>query len=270
MIRWLKDGSGNRREETVDLAPDHELLVTERGQVPGDDLYQVMGRTPRGKGSVEELKTFVHDVVAQNQPLVHSFRIVPEAQGSRRRPAVVLLQRDLADTAESKKLADEGKVVILVAPSGAGSDPNRQRSGNWLNNTRAWLIGRNLPAMHAAEINAAISAALSRSDVDPARIAGRASGTAGIWLLLAAAANPRISEVTLSRTPWSVRAAMDSPVHTNLHDAVIPGFGAKWDLSDLSDAVSPRHVVWTDPTDWMGNVVRLGGPYTYTSSDPNQ
>jgi hypothetical protein len=160
--------------------------------------------------------------------------------------------------------------VIIVAPSGAGGDPNRQRSGNWLNNTRAWLIGRNLAAMHAAEINTAIAAAVSRADVDPARITGRAAGTPGIWLLLAAAVNPRISGVALSRTPWSVRAAMDSAVHTNLHDAVIPGFAAKWDLSDLRDLIAPRQVVWTNPTDWMGNVVKLSGPYTYISSDPNQ
>lgn len=270
MIRWLRDGEGNAREETVELVPDHQLLVTETGHVPGDDLYQVIARTPRSKGSAQELTTFIRDLVGKNEPLVQSFRIVPETQGSSRGPAVVLVQNSLADTTESKKLADEGKVVVIVAPSGAGADPNRQHSGNWLNNTRAWLIGRNLPAMHAAEINAAVAAAAGRADVDPSRITARAAGTSGIWLLLAAASNPRISGITLSRTPWSVRAAIDSAVHTNLHDAVIPGFAAKWDLADLRDAVAPRQVIWTDPTDWMGNVVKVNGPYTYLSSDPNQ
>ena len=41
--------------------------------------------------------------------------------------------------------------------SGADADPERPVSGNWMNNTRAWLVGRNLPAMHAAEINAAVA-----------------------------------------------------------------------------------------------------------------
>jgi hypothetical protein len=50
---------------------------------------------------------------------------------------------------------------------------------------------------------------------------------------------------------------------------VIPGFAVKWDLADLRDLIQPRTVVWKDPTDWMGNVLVLEGPYTYTPSDPN-
>ena len=64
-------------------------------------------------------------------------------------------------------------------------------------------------------------------------------------------------------------AAIDSPIHINLHDAVIPGFAVKWDLTDLRDLLRPRVVVWRDPTDWMGNVVALGDAYKYSSSDPN-
>jgi hypothetical protein len=75
--------------------------------------------------------------------------------------------------------------------------------------------------------------------------------------------------VALDRTPYSIRAAIDAPMHTNLHDAVIPGFAVKWDLADLREILRPREVTWTDPTDWMGNVVALDGPYTYTASDPN-
>lgn len=88
-------------------------------------------------------------------------------------------------------------------------------------------------------------------------------------MLLAAAANPQIGSVTLDRTPHSLRAAIDAPIHTDLHDAVIPGFAAKWDLVDVRTLIEPRTVVWKDPTDWMGNVVQVSGKYTYTSSDPN-
>jgi hypothetical protein len=80
--------------------------------------------------------------------------------------------------------------------------------------------------------------------------------------------NPQIGSVSLDRTPHSVRAAIDAPIHTNLHDAVIPGFALKWDLADLRALLRPRSVTWKDPTDWMGNVVALGG-YTYSVSDPN-
>jgi hypothetical protein len=269
MIRWLKDGEGSSREESIDVVPDHELLVAEGGHTPGEELYEVIRRAPRQKASAQELSSFVRDLVAKNPPLVQSFRVIPEQPGETRRPAVVLVQNTLSDTPESKKLADEGNVVVIVAPSGASGESVRPRSGNWLNNTRAWLIGRNLPAMHAAEISASVTAAAGRTDVDPARITARAAGTSGIWLLLAAATDSRISRITLNRTPYSLRAAVDTAVHTNLHDAVIPAFALKWDLSDLRDTVAPRKVVWTDPTDWMGNVVRVEGPFTYQSSDPN-
>ena len=104
----------------------------------------------------------------------------------------------------------DGNVVALVRSSGRGGDAERPRSGNWMNNTRAWLVGRNLPAMHAAEINAAIAEMAGRVDVDPARISARASGVAGVALLLAAAINPQIGSVSLDRTPHSLRAAIDS------------------------------------------------------------
>lgn len=88
-------------------------------------------------------------------------------------------------------------------------------------------------------------------------------------LLLAAAGNPRLQSLTLDRTPYSLRAAIDAPIHSNLHDAVIPGLALKWDLADLRALIAPRTVIWQDPTDWMGNVVGLAGDFTYTPSDPN-
>ena len=75
--------------------------------------------------------------------------------------------------------------------------------------------------------------------------------------------------MSLDRTPHSLAAALDAPIHSNLHDAVIPGFALKWDLADLREVLRPRSVTWKDPTDWMGNVVALDGSYTYTASDPN-
>jgi len=269
MLRWLADGSGSAKEETIQLLPDEELRVTPNGQIDGRELYEIIRETPRQDGSRDELERFVRDLVLGNQPLVTSFRILPATAGTQKHPAVVIVQDSLVPGAEAKRLADDGQIVAIVAPSGRGSDSERPRSGNWMNNTRAWLVGRNLPAMHAAEINAAVSALAARADVDPSRISARASGVSGVAVLLAAAVNPRIQSLILDRTPYSVRSAIDAPIHTNLHDAVIPGFALKWDLADLRALMAPRKVVWTDPTDWMGNVVKPAGEYRYTSSDPN-
>ena len=269
MIRWLQHGQGDAREEAITLIPDHELLVNSRGQVGGRELYEIIKEKPRQQGSAAELQRFLHDLVAKNTALAGGVRVLPAEPDAVRKPAVVLVQDSLSPGTEADALLASGHVVVLVAPSGAGGDRDRPRTGNWMNNTRAWLVGRDLPAMHAAEINAAVAAAAARPDVDPARISARAAGTDGIWLLLAAAVNPRIASLTLVRTPHSLRAGVDAPMHSNLHDGVIPGFALKWDLADVRNLIAPRATVWQDPTDWMGRVVPLDGPFTYTSSDPN-
>ena len=90
----------------------------------------------------------------------------------------------------------------------------------------------------------------------PASIRAAARGVKGIWLLLAAAADPRIGKVWLDRTPYSLRAALENSMNTDLFDAVIPGFALHWDLDDLMKAMGNRPVLWTDPANWMGRPVR--------------
>ena len=269
MDRWLANGSGKPMPEITDLLPDRALLVTKNGQVEGRELYQVIANTPRVKGSSQDLSKFVAGLIAANPSVLTISHILTPAPSPTRKPAVVLIQNTLDTAGEAEALRSGGQAVAVMVMSGRGEDTERLYTGNWMNNTRAWLVGRNLPATHAAEINAVVDQLTQRSDVDPARISVRATGVAGVSALLAAAANPRISSVVLTRTPHSVRSAIDSPIHTNLHDAVIPGFAVKWDLSDLRDLIGAKKVEWKDPTDWMGNVVALGAAYSYSSSDPN-
>ena len=269
MIHWLANGSGNARDEAVALLPDRDLQATADGVVDGRQLYEIIRETKPVKTADGELARFVGDLIRSNPSPVKSVSIFPAIPGASKGPAVVVVQDNLLADSNVDKLLADGNVVALVALTGVNSDPERPRSGNWLNNTRAWLVGRNLPAMHAAEIDAAIAELAERPDVDQSRITARASGVPGVALLLAAATNPRIASVVLDRTPHSLRAAIDAPMHTNLHDAVIPGFAARWDLADLRDLIRPRPVIWKDPTDWMGNVVALGDGYTYSASDPN-
>ena len=269
MDRWLAKGQARPMAEVTDLLPDQALWATKNGQVEGRELYQIIRDTPRAKASPQELSKFVGDLIAANPPVLKISHILAPAPADHRHPAMVVVQNTLDPDADAQALRAAGNVVALMVMSGRGGDTERPYTGNWMNNTRAWLVGRNLPATHAAEINAIVEELAQRSDVDPARITVRATGLAGIPALLAAAVNPRISSIVLTRTPHSLRAAIDSPIHINLHDAVIPGFAVKWDLADLRDLLRPRVVVWRDPTDWMGNVVALGDAYKYSSSDPN-
>ena len=117
--------------------------------------------------------------------------------------------------------------------------------------------------MRAHDILRGVDVLAGCSEVDPSSISAAARGVKGIWLLMAAAVDPRIGKVWLDRTPYSFHAALDKPVAMDLSDAVVPGFILHWDLDDLVKATGNRRVLWTDPTGWTDQVIPLGPPFQY-------
>jgi dienelactone hydrolase len=193
------------------------------------------------------------------------------SQGSAGRMPAVLLVADngpyfqaASTDSLAKRMAKKGRVVLTLEPRDSpGEDTHAPFVGNWITNSRANQIGLNLPAMRAHDILRGVDLLSARSDVDPASIHGGARGVKGVWLLLAAAADPRIGKVWLDRSPTSLRAALENTLNTDLFDVVIPGFALHWDLNDLTKAMGNRPVLWTDPANWMNRVVALRGPYQY-------
>ena len=120
--------------------------------------------------------------------------------------------------------------------------------------------------MRANDILRALDLLASRGDVDPMSIRGAAKGVAGVWMLLAAAADSRIGGIWLDRTPFAFSAAMDGPLNANLFEGFIRGFLRHWDLPDVAKAVRPRRVMWVDPADWMGLTVFPGDGYRHRKS----
>jgi hypothetical protein len=187
------------------------------------------------------------------------------------RKAAVLLVADRMSSywipstpALAERIAKTGRVVLELEPRDSSSqDDRRPYVGNWLANARANQIGRNLPAMRAHDILRGVDLLAARNDIDPAAIRAAARGVKGIWLLLAAAVDTRIGKVWLDRTPYSLRAALENSMNTDLFDAVIPGFALHWDLEDLTKAMGRRPVLWTDPTNWMERPASLGQPFRY-------
>lgn len=166
----------------------------------------------------------------------------------------------------AEKMAKQGRVVLELEPRHSPEQIGNQGelfAGDWLTNVRADQIGRNMPAMRAHDILRGVDLLAARSDVDASSIRAAARGVKGVWLLLAAASDPRIKKIWLDRTPYSLRAALKSPMNTELFDAVIPGFVLHWDFDDLVKSMGKRPVLWTDPVNWMGRVVALGPPFRY-------
>jgi dienelactone hydrolase len=296
MIRWLKDGKGDSREEAVETLPPHALLVTQSGQVSEEgsrDIWQVIlerFRTRKHEGTADELRAELHRLVtyspatprarmttesfdrdwdAQTLSLetdpgleISANLLVPRTSGRKR--GVVLVGTESTPPKLASQLASKGAVVLTLSPRGLPrNEDNRPFAGDWLANTRAWLIGRNLPGMRAFDILRGVELLAARPDVDTASISAVARGVAGVWLLIAAAMDSRLSRIWIDRTPYSLRLALEGPLHRNLHAAIIPGFCLNWDLADVRKSIAPRAVLWTDPTDWMEHVVSIAGDFRY-------
>lgn len=294
MIRWLKDGHGDFHEQPMKMHTNQELLVTASGHVddlPGSrKLYELIldgFRARKRQGTTAELLAELRRLNIPsdgNAPAVTSSNerirfesepgleiggnlYIPRSEG---RKAAVLVVADKASSywipsteSLSKRIAKTGRVVLELEVRDSPGEGERPFVGNWLTNSRANQIGRNLPAMRAHDILRGIDVLAARTDVDPTSIRALARGVRGICLLLAAAVDPRLSKIWLDRTPASVRAALTNPMNTDLFDAVIPGFALHWDLDDLVRAMGNRSVLWTDPTNWMGHPVPLEGPFRY-------
>ena len=195
--------------------------------------------------------------------------------GPGRKPAVVMVEekrlpvplhvtRSQSTAALAEAIVRAGAVVLELTPRDSpDAIDGRPFLGNWLTNERVDLVGRNLVGMRAHDILRGVDLLASRPEVDPAQIRGYARGVKGFWLLLAAAADVRLTRLWLDRTPWSLRAAFDGPMTNNLFDAMIPGFALHWDFPDLLKLIGDRPVLRTDPTNWMNQVVDAGPGFRY-------
>ncbi len=294
-IRWLKDGQGDPREQPFTPHADYELQATKTGQVSTSlnsrDVYEVIRedyRRNRKPGTAQELLAAVHRwsgpapggpatprtlsrtatatlaterIAFETEPGLELEAVLLAPRDQKSKPGVLVVETGPAPSALALSLAQSGKVVLALNPRDLPLRPDRTLVGDWLAATRAWLVGLNLPGMRAHDIRRGIDLLSSRPDVD--RVVATAQGVAGVWLLMAAATDQRIQAIWLDRTPASFERAFENPLHTNLHEAVMPGFALHWDLKDLEQAIQPRKVIWTDPTDWMSQVLPLGAPYLY-------
>src|SRR3954454_4180100 len=297
LIRWLNDGQGDFHDVPVRQYSNYELLVTKTGRVedePGSrKVHQFILdglQARRSSGTAVELAAELRKLGIPTDSSAPRVKVVEEAaragfqdrhiqfesepgieidarlyvpRSSGRHPAVLFVAGKLSDLMAGK-IAEMGSVVLVLEPRRSGSyDDRRPYVGDWLANTRADQIGVSLPARRAHDILRGIDLLRSREDVDPGSIRAAGQGVKGVWLLLAAAADPRIRKVWLDRTPYSFLEALQNTLNTSLSDAAIPGFLLRWDLEDLVKLMGDRPVIWSDPTNWMGRVVPAGPRFRY-------
>ncbi len=303
MIRFLNNGQGNFHEQPVKMFTNDELRVTPTGNVEDEPnsrrLHQLVladFHEKKTQGAVEELAAELKKLQIPTGGTAPAMRVVSESSlgdgrrqqiefesdpgiwlsgtlylpaGPGRKAAVLMVKggnmfglMPMPEIAE--KMMKSGQVVLEMEPRKSGvSGEERPYTGQWVTNLQANLIGQNLPALRAHDILRGVDLLAARPDVDSRSIRGAARGVPGIWLLLAAASDSRISKIWLDRTPASLREALELRLTDGLWDAVIPGFILQWDLDDLRKAMAERKVLWTDPTNWMQRVAQFSGQYEY-------
>jgi len=287
MQRWLDGGRGSPKEQDVTMRPDAEFRVTRSGQVAtemsGAETFEFVRQrydSLKKPAAAAELLEFVKAAVA-HRPALDVKRTGEEVrltvdegleitgtltvpQGVSKAAATIFVGRNGAAEEKARKLVAAGEVVLWLNPRGTPAPVSRELTGDWLTNVRAAVVGRNLPAMRAHDILCGVDLLAAMPEVDAGRIAVVASDVSGVWALLAAAADRRVSRVELTRTPHSFRAALETPLTRNLYEATVPGLILRGDLPDLVAAIGRERVIWRDPTDWMRNVVTLPG-YVYST-----
>ena len=303
MIRWLRNGQGDFHEQPVKMYTNRELQVTKTGNVENEagsrKLHQILAADLRARErpeTVPELLTELRDLKIPSEGTAPEVKVLNQANGdwgrkeqiefessrgiwldatlyiptsSGRKPAVLMVKGGdlwgiMPLTVIAEEMAKASRVVLLMEPrKSLMKTDGGPFTGDWVTNAQANLIGLNLPALRAHDILRGVDLLTSRPDVDPNSIRAAARGVDGIWLLLAAAVDPRLGRIWIDRTPYSLRAALDNSMAADLWDAVIPNFVLHWDLKDLVKAMGDRRVLWTDPTNWMRVVVALGPSYQY-------
>ena len=118
--------------------------------------------------------------------------------------------------AAAEGLAARNLVVLNLEPRGVPL-PKTQEEQSKLpagyQNIRAWVIGKNMAGMRAGDIMRGVDLLVDRPDVDAGHVRAAARDVQGVWLLMAAAIDPRIGKIWLDQTPHSLRAALEVPDH---------------------------------------------------------
>jgi hypothetical protein len=250
MIEHLNGGQGEAKEVPgLPVYREGELRVTPRGQVEGKDLTDIL------REQISSLpKNYLSPLALPQNLRLSSFETLGPASA---KDVFIVPYADEPSANRARELARHGHKVLLVKLPGYPMAGNQGRlSGDWITHTRAWLAGMSLPLLRAEELLAVVREQLPRHE----RVVLHAWGVGGIPVLLAARAEPGLAAVWLERTPLSLRQAFASPVHRNLHEAVIPGWLSHEDFPQL---MGPK-TFWVDPTDWNENILHnAGAPYYF-------
>ena len=221
--------------------------------------------TRRRRYSIEKL-----EFLSEPGIYVPAWVFVPESAG-RRQPILYVheagKQADGMESGVLEQLARRGQLAVAVDVRGIGDTtpphPGEDSRGLFEHvddvetvlTYMAWEMDESLFGMRVRDVVRSVDYALSRSDAsqDGVRVIGKGMGA--LWVLFAAALDPRIRALVCDRGLLSYRALTASNRHLHGANVFIPDVLKHFDLPDVAAAVAPRPLALISPTGPMKQVI---------------
>ena len=217
-----------------------------------------MGESMRPTGLIEKLELIVEGGVR-----------IPAVYHSRSEAKCHILFVSGAGKAGDPDIAElvtMGYAVLALDPRGSGESYEKSGSSGYTQSyqvaARAWLIGRNLLEMQAADMVATMRYLKQERMAD--RVILFAKGNMGPAATLAAALDPGFAGVMVEGSIPSLRSIIDSPIQVGLQNAIAPAALKYFDLPQLQQLIAPRPVLLISP------LTPVGLPHPLFSIDSRQ
>jgi hypothetical protein len=116
------------------------------------------------------------------------------------------------------------------------------------------LVDKTLIGLRMDDVFSAINNLCSQRSADCSDISAQASGAYGAVLLYAAVLDPRFAHISVDHSLSSYRSVVDSNLHRDVSESILPGALLHFDLPDVVAALGERVTV-TNPIAADGEVI---------------
>jgi cephalosporin-C deacetylase-like acetyl esterase len=221
-----------------------------------------LATTPRKGYRIEKV-----EFVSEPGIFVPAWVFVPEHRTS---PKTLLFageagkQADGMELGAYEKLARQGLMLISVdvrgigetqpphTPALSGPAPFRHLFGvETAISYMAWYMDESLLGMRVLDVTRSVDYALSRPDVAAEEIEVIGQGAGALWVLFAAALDPRIKSVVAERGLLSYRSLAQLDRYTHSAGIFLRGVLERFDLPHVAAAVAPRPLTLRAPVEAM-------------------
>ena len=149
------------------------------------------------------------------------------------------------DIAIGKNSVPREVIIVQLRPSVDEQDNSEKSPFGPFYRTaqRAILVGKTVTGIRIDEIRASLDQLCEETQVNSANIEARASGPSSLALLQAAVLDPRLRHLEVSELLEGYQDILDTPMHLNQSEQLVPGVLIHYDVSDLLRVLKARVTV---------------------------